>query len=510
MVPPPEERLDKGPILRVVVKKINVVGSTVFSAAELAEATAPYENREVSTEDLEELRRVLTLLYVNKGYPNSGAIIPDQAVTDGTVTIQIIEGTLGDIRIEGTKWFRKGYLQDRLALGAAPPFNMNPLRNRMQLLLQDQRLERMNAELKPGAQPGEAVLDVQVQEANPIKAWIDLNNYQTPAVGGERASGTIMHQNLTGNGDTAMFTYGRSQGVDPLIETNYTLPINRYDTTLFFGYRRNDFQVITQPFEPLNIESKTEIFSVSLRQPVYRTLTDEVAVSLTGEYLSNKTTLLGRPFSFVLGAQDGVSNVAAIRFGQEWTHRTDSSVIALHSRFSLGIDALQATINSGPGADGQFFSWLGQANWVERFASTGIELVNRIDLQFANDHLFPLEQFSVGGRYSVRGYRENTLIRDNAFLYSIEPRFPLWTSKEGYDIVQFAPFIDVGRSWNTKDVTPDPVTLASIGAGLRFNPSDRAYASIYWGQRLNHVPIPPPGGNLQDHGVHVQIVVNVF
>jgi hemolysin activation/secretion protein len=403
-------------------------------------------------------------------------------------------------------------LKDRLALGAAPPFNMNPLRDRMQLLLQDQRLERLNAELKPGAQPGEAVLDVQVQEANPIKAWIDLNNYQTPVVGAERALGTIMHQNLTGHGDTAMFTYGRSRGVDPIIDANYTLPINRYDTTLFFGYRRNDFLVIEQAFKPLNIDSKSEIFTVSLRQPVYHTLTDEVALSLTGEYLFNKTSLLGQSFDFVPGSQNGVANVAAIRFGQEWTHRTDTSVIALRSRFSMGIDALQSTINSGPVADSQFFSWLGQANWVERFASTGIELVNRIDLQFANDRLFPLEQFAVGGRYSVRGYRENTLIRDNAFLYSIEPRIPVWTSKEGYDIVQFAPFIDVGRGWNAKGSTPtnSPTQLASIGAGLRFNLWNRAQANVYWGQQLNHVPAPGAGGNLQDHGVHVQIVINIL
>src|SRR5215467_10137981 len=89
---PPEERKEKGPVLRVFVRKINVVGSTVFSPEELDKVTAPYENREISTEDLEELRRIITLMYVNKGYANSGAVIPDQAVTEGMVTIQVIEG----------------------------------------------------------------------------------------------------------------------------------------------------------------------------------------------------------------------------------------------------------------------------------------------------------------------------------------------------------------------------------------------------------------------------------
>jgi hemolysin activation/secretion protein len=508
--PPLEERREKGPVLRVFVKKIDVVGSTVFSASELAKVTAPYENREVSTEDLEELRRALTLLYVNKGYANSGAVIPDQAVTEGVITIQIIEGVLGGIHIEGNRWFRSSYLKDRLALGAEPPLNMNPLRDRMQILLQDQRLERLNAELKPGAKPGEAVLDVNVQEANPIKAWTEFNNYQSPVVGAERGLGTIAHQNLTGHGDIAMLTYGQSNGVNPLIETSYTLPLNAYDTSFFFGYRRNDFSVVENPFAALDIASQSEIFTLSLRQPIYRTLTDEVALSITGERLFNKTTLLGEPFDFVSGYQNGVAVVSALRFGQEWTHRTADSVIALRSRFSLGIDVLGATVNSGPVADGQFFSWLGQANWVRRFESTGIELINLINLQIANDRLFPLEQFAVGGRYSVRGYREYTLIRDNAFVYSVETRLPLLTSKDGYDILQLAPFIDVGRAWTAKGPTPSPETLASIGVGLRWNIMNRANANIYWGQRLNHVPIPGPGGNLQDHGIHVQFVWNVF
>src|SRR5687767_2423110 len=63
---------------RVLVREIRVIGSTVFTKAELARVTAPYVNRELSAEDLEALRRELTLLYVNRGYVNSGALLPDQ------------------------------------------------------------------------------------------------------------------------------------------------------------------------------------------------------------------------------------------------------------------------------------------------------------------------------------------------------------------------------------------------------------------------------------------------
>jgi hemolysin activation/secretion protein len=74
----------------------------------------------------------------------------------------------------------------------------------------------------------------------------------------------------------------------------------------------------------------------------------------------------------------------------------------------------------------------------------------------------------------------------------------------------FAPFIDVGRSWNAKIPTPDPTTLASIGVGLRLGFFGRAFANVYWGQQLNHVSDVPPGGNLQDHGLHVQFILNIL
>src|SRR5207244_2732515 len=116
---------------------------------------------------------------------------------------------------------------------------------------------------------------------------------------------------------------------------------------------------------------------------------------------------------------------------------------------------------------GRFFSWLGQAQAVKRFDELGgMQLLGQMTLQVANNRLFPLEQIPVGGRYSVRGYRENTLIRDNAFLASIETRFPLMRYATGEPLLQFAQFVDFGRAWNTRVPTPDPDTLASVGLGL--------------------------------------------
>ncbi|OYT19939.1 MAG: hypothetical protein CCU26_08930, partial [Nitrospira sp. UW-LDO-01] len=509
--------------IQVLVKSIQVTGHTVFSDAEIETVTKPYYNQVLTTEDLERLRLALTLLYVNKGYITSGAVIPDQDVVDGVIQIQIMEGALSRIDIEGNNWFRPGTLSNRLALGAGPPLQMEPLQTRLQLLQQDPRIERINAELRPGDRRGESILHVNVKEQSPWKMWAEFSNYQTPAVGAERGLLTVAHQNVTGHGDPLSITYGGSRGVHPVIDVSYTLPINRYDTTFTASYRRNDFVVVESQFRELNLNSTSEIIGFTLRHPIYRTLTDELAIAITGERLYNKVTSIfdepGLPSSFISGSSDtGVSAVSALRFVQEYVHRTSTSVIAARSRFSVGLDVLNATTNSGvstrsglPVPDGRFFSWLGQLQGIRRFDDWwGMQLLGQLNLQLANDRLFPLEQMPLGGRFSVRGYRENTLIRDNGFLFSVESRFPLLRYASGEPLLQFAQFVDVGRTWQAKGKTDDPQTLASVGLGLRWTvlPKDRARFELYWGVPLNHVP--HPAGNLQDHGIHLQAVVQVF
>jgi len=514
--PPPPGPRPEAVGTRVLVKEIRIIGNTAFSTLELSTVTAPYLNKELTTEDLDSLRLTLTVYYVNRGYLTSGAVLPDQTVSDGVVTIQIIEGKLTAIDIEGNRWFRSRYLQDRISLGVTIPVNINTLQERLQLLQQDGRIEQLNAELRPGVSKGESELHVRVKDANPFKAWLEFNNFQTPLVGAERGLATVAMDNLTGNGDPFTFTYGRSSGVNPLIYTSYSIPLTKWDTTLMVEYRRNDFTVKESPFGPLDITSQTEIIGLTLRQPIYRSLNQEFTLAITGEHLYNKTFLLGQPFDFIAGQQNGVANDSALRFIQEYTYRSQSSVIAARSRFSVGINVLGATISpstpaTGPVADGEFFVWLGQLQTVSRFDNYwGIQLLSRFDAQLANDRLFPLEEVPVGGRFSVRGYRENTLVRDNAFLASLESRIPVLRSARGEDIVQIAQFIDYGRAYNSKVPDLSPSFLASIGLGLRWSilPRDRAHFEVYWGVPLNNVN--QQGGNLQDHGIHLQLVVQAL
>jgi hemolysin activation/secretion protein len=544
--PPLAPKGEPIPGLRVFVREIKVTGSTAFTADELAKVTAPYQNREVTSEDLEALRVALTVLYIEKGYVNSGAILPDQTVTDGVVNYQIIEGSLTGVEVRGNEWFRSSYFQKRFSLDAGPPLNVNALQQRLQLLLEDSRIQRLNAELRPGVQRGEGILDVRVEERTPYSMSFDYNNYQSPSVGEHRGIVVLEHRNVTGNGDEFTGQYGRSRGLNPLLDFKYSFPITARDTTLSYQYRKNTFSVIEQPFEELDINSKSDVYTLSLRQPVYRIFDDcslirkyedprgrcDIVLELTGERLAHKTTLLGEKFSLEAGAQDGRTAVAALRPALEWVYKSQNQVIAARSRFSFGIDALDATVNPNGLPDGKFFAWLGQFQWVRRLGVLDSYFIFRTDAQLANDPLLSLEQISVGGRYSVRGYRENTMLRDRALITSFETRLPLMPLMQrflgfdlagyGFQYLELAPFYDFGRGWNKEQNTPKPQDISSVGVGLRWGltvipsgphffgwlPPLRPQFEVYWGHRLRKVF--NPRDSLQDNGVHMQFILGVF
>ena len=196
---PSEDRLSTMP--KVYVRLFKLEGNTVFSEQELSEIIAPYENREITSEELQDLRRKLTQFYVDKGYINSGVIIPDQKFTDGTLVLRVIEGNLSAIEISGNKYFRDSYLEKRLKLGAGPPLNIFDLRESLLILQQDPRIDRINAKLSPGTEKDESVLKVKVEEELPYTIGAEVGNVVSPAIGGVRGGMHFIHDNLTGNGD---------------------------------------------------------------------------------------------------------------------------------------------------------------------------------------------------------------------------------------------------------------------------------------------------------------------
>jgi len=452
---------------------------------------------------------------VEKGYINSGAVIPAQDVADGVLEVKIVEGQLTDVEVEGNKWFRAGYMGDRIGLGAGPPLNIVSLQERLQMLQQDQRIERINAELKPGGKPGESILNVRSEERRPYRFWLGFDNYESPTVGGERGWGTVAHENLTGRGDTLSLTYGRSDGIDGQIDASYSIPLTSRDTTATFRYRRNEYLNVEDLFDPLDIETESDVYEFTVRHPFYRTVNDEFAVAFSADYQEEEAFLLGERFSFSPGAEDGESKVTALRFTPEYTYRTQNQVIAVRSRFSLGIDALGATTHSDSKIpDGEFVSWLGQFQWARILGLWDTQMIFRTDIQLTPDPLLSLEQMAIGGRYSVRGYRENHMVTDNGLAASLEFRIPLVRNKPWADYLQLASFVDFGWGENKELPDPSPNDITSAGLGLRWGVTLppplrlKPQCELYWGIPFRDIDYTEY--DLQNDGVHFQFVLSTY
>src|SRR5437773_1904967 len=86
VLPPPpagqseSKKLDS--TARLFIRSFRFEGNTVFSNEELAKVTESFTNREVTSGELEDARRAVTLQYINHGYVNSGAVLPDQTPTN--------------------------------------------------------------------------------------------------------------------------------------------------------------------------------------------------------------------------------------------------------------------------------------------------------------------------------------------------------------------------------------------------------------------------------------------
>ncbi len=482
----------------------------------------------LTAEQLQEAKNQVTAHYIKAGYINSGAIIPDQKVADGIVTIQVIEGKLFQVDVTGNESLRSSYVQKRLQSKAGAALNINELQENLQLLQQNPRFKRIQAELGPGVKLGEGILKIDVAEAKPYLVLFNFNNHRSPSVGSYRGEIEGWHYNFTGLfgkangiGDTVYVRYGMTDGLNDYT-LRYTLPLNQYDTSLSFNVERSDSEVVESPFNQLDVESEADTYAVTLSHPLWKKPNTYLNLGLRLEKRTSKTFLLGRPFSFSPGVKNGESDLSVVRFSQDWLYRSHVEVVAARSSLNFGVDALNSLINEDGTPDSKFFTWLGQFQYVRRLDFDFIpsdwlkrsQIIFRTDYQWANEGLLPLEKISIGGASTVRGYRENQLTYDKGLISSLEWRVPLRQAPAGGDqsaetgLLELACFFDYGKAWNAEGVTPEPNDIYSVGLGLRWNPYKFLRTQVYWGHALRDLP-DPEDKDLQDNGIHFDIQLQV-
>jgi hemolysin activation/secretion protein len=495
---------------QIFVKQFQVQGSTVFSSAQLAAVTAPFQGRNLSFAELLQVRSAITQLYVSRGYVTSGAYLPPQTLKDGVVVIQVVEGSLEGINVIGTRRLRPSYIRSRLELASSIPLNTNRLLEALRLLQLDPLIRNISADLQAGSRPGTSLLQVQVAEANTFHTDLMLNNGRSASVGSFRRGIQLSQVNLLGFGDGITVRYNNTDGSNQ-IDMSYTIPLNPRNGTLKLTFGASSSNVIEPSFVSLNIVSESRHYEITLRQPIYQTPTEEVALGLTASRQESKAEF--SPFNTEtlpfqpLGADaNGRTRISALRLFQEWTQRSSSYVLAARSQFSIGLDWFNSTINAG-GADSRFFAWRGQGQWVRLLAPETL-LLTRLDVQASDRPLVPLEQFSLGGQESIRGYRQDYLLSDNGSLFSVEVRVPILRVPGIRGILQIVPFVDVGTGWNHDAVDPSPSTLVGAGLGLLWRQGE--YLTIRLDYGIPLISTNQAKRSWQENGIYFSVVLTPF
>ncbi|URR34623.1 ShlB/FhaC/HecB family hemolysin secretion/activation protein [Thermosynechococcus sp. HN-54] len=500
----------------IPVQKIIVEGSTVFGPAEFDPILKPLEGRQVTLAELQGAADAITKLYLEKGYLTSRAVLGEQVARDGVITIQVLEGRLEEIRIEGNKGILQRYIRSRIALGAGVPLNSNRLEEQLRLLRTDPLFANLSASLRPGTTPQDSILVVRVVPANWFNAAFGLDNNSPPAIAPNRATVFLGHSNLSGRGDSIYGSYAIGNnlgtfdwGASNTVEFGYSLPLNALNGTFTIRTVQADSEITRPPaLAAFDIRSESAIYQASFRQPVIRNIREELAFGIGFLMQSGQTFVLGVPTSISIGSDpSGYSATRVLELTQEYIRRDTQGAWVFRSQFNFGLPIFGATENPSPTPDGTFFSWLGQGQRLQRLWADNF-LILRTDVQLSPNSLLPFHQFVIGGPLSVRGYSTNALSGDNGLRFSGEARFPVLRTANRRPLISLGPLFDLGVVWNNSrnpaGAVPNNV-IAGLGLGLLVQPTPNLDIQFQYAAPL--IDLPGQTRSLQSDGIYFTLTV---
>ncbi|NBD14588.1 MAG: BamA/TamA family outer membrane protein [Cyanobacteria bacterium] len=450
------------------IRSIRFQGNTEFSNQKLQQLVKNWQGQPLTIRNLIQLRSKITDYYIKQGYITSAAYIPEQAIQEGIVTVQVVEGVLGPIQVQGVdNPLTQQSVRAKINRLVEEPLQETALEESLQLLQQDPRFEHVEAELVPTEQDGVSELIVALVPAPPWELSLETNNQQNPDFGEAQAGLTLTNQNFIGLGDRLEASYTKSEGIN-LWRVSYMIPFSGGAQKLAVGYRQNDVAVV-KDLGGVEISSVADTFFVGIEQNLIANPSERLSVSLTFDLRDSQTYLDGEPFPFNLGTleDDGKSRVRVLRLEGTYLKRGQDFTFLGRAQISAGLNGLNATENDFD-FDGSFISWLGSAQYLQQ-VDENLIILGELATQLTGDALLPLEQLAIGGVDSVRGFERNSRSGDSGLLFSAELQ---WSVNEAVALV---PFFDLGVVWNNRlDLeginreVVSPSLLSSVGLGLRW------------------------------------------
>ena len=456
------------PLFRL--NSISVEGSTVLSDDAVKSIYGPYLGRTVSQVELEAIATGIGQLYRDAGFHLSRAVIPPQDIKGGHLRIQVIEGSISEIRIEGEDSKKYGVYEAVSSLLTEHPSRLSSLERKLLLLNNTPGLRVVDTAIEEiGERTGFFRLTLKVQTWR-VYTTFGLDNAGSHAVGPLQAySSTFLNSYLL-SGDTIGVNLATVPDATRDLRSgrlSYDAPIGN-DGFRFGG--SGAYGDVWPSDDRRLIDTRTVNQTYELRGSFSPIQTRQQALTLTGSFGYTEETekdSLGTDYTDHVR----VLRIAADYRLQDLFNGSNYLTAALRQ----GLNVLGATQSDDPqssraGTSPTFsifeFSYTRYQKLSDIFS-----LKAALSGQLASEALLSSQAFYLGSAAFGPGYYSG----DNGIAGLLELRFDQSVESRWLKGYQLFTFVDAGQVWNVGDAKQ---SLRSAGAGVRFNIADELYAGI--------------------------------
>lgn len=493
MLAPPEPK--------VLVEKFVLEGVNLFEAQDFEPILAKYRNKKLGISDFKKISQQLTNLYRSKGYLTSLVYAPEQEMQDNTLKFSVVEGRVGDIKVEEGKYYKKADISEKIRMEKGQILDYTKLQKDIKRI-NKQPDRTVKAVLAPGKEKGTSDILVKFkEEEDPIHWYLTYNNRGTKTTGRNRFGLQFVNNNLLGNEDILSAAVQTGENYDEVYagSFDYNFPLWERGTRAGF-YAVHSHADIGGQFSILTPEGKATAWGAYLKQPWFdKDFMDPVAFNLSSSLLLGFDSISA--WNKILGQETSHDEIRLVKAGITFDEKDSVGRTVLSNEIRVGIPDFLGSMSKNDAsasrldAGGQFVKYTGSLSRVNRLDESSL-LIGRVSFQATDKPLVNSQQFSLGGADSVRGFPENDYLADYGWAGSFEIRTPAFIlparlkipdGKDGKislrEALQFVYFVDFGKGYEKEPRVGEKASQFLIGAGfgLRFDLMERLSGRVDFG-----------------------------
>lgn len=450
-VTPLQAEEEKNSELSFEVKEIRVSKSKLLSAEEITKAIHFKGPGPHTVAELQDMVNRLNQLYMDKKIGTAQAVLPPQAVKDGTVYIRLIEGTYGKVKVSGNKRISDKYLLDRIHGTMGDLVDVDRLQADLRRYNSTNNYQ-VKANLAPGDEEGTSDLFLDLQEReNPLTGFIYTDNAGQYESGRIRIGAYSEYRGIGGRDAGIAFAPVWTQGIwggSILFDT----PVGNQGTRATISYSRNEVDIIRGAFRNFDMDARSNDLAVAINHPLNVTPLTKTDAFFEVHKKWSDTQYAGMELANV-----GTITMKAGLSGRIYDNHGMWFLMGSVTKYDSD-DHFRHKEN-----DGYYYS-----AYLMRRQNLGNDqyLTARLYGQYTNDTSLPsTEQFSLGGMASVRGYKESTLSGDKGWFSGLEWSFPISSDHRTW---RGLTFIDHGVCYNNFSVATTKQHITGAGLGIEY------------------------------------------